>query len=145
MNQQEKTYLSKRIQGITELKIRQTPNVVDIIPFLKRLRIQNHFGFIKAIKYNEKVKGILEKCLSSETLPDDSSYHNVFQTPETLIFSNYEEITEAYNKVCEKNREKNEKRTEEIRGYSQKLQDEVMLGDAKEALKQLAAFEKKVF
>lgn len=141
MNQDQRKYLLKRLDDVTATKRREIyaslPSV-DIIPFLKKL---------KPIVFdvNKKASELLTKLVKEETLPCPNNYQTFISFNESELFSNYDAIKESYNQAIKDNKSIGRKKETQLDSYVTGLKDEIMLGDSKKALEQLAQFEKMKF
>lgn len=141
MNQDQKKYLLKRLDDVTAAKRREiyaSLPFVDIIPFLKKL---------KPIVFdiNKKVSELLTKLIKEKTLPCSNNYRTFISITESELFSNYNAIKKNYDQAIKDNKSIGQKKEIQLDSYVMSLKDEIMLGDSKKALEQLAQFEKMKF
>lgn len=141
MNQDQKKYLLKRLDDITAAKRREIyaslPSI-DIIPFLKKLKPI-------VFNINKKASELLTKLVKEKTLPCFNNYRDCISFNESELFSNSDIIRKEYDQVVKDNKSIGQKKEVELERYVVGLKDEIMLGDSKKALEQLAQFEKMKF
>jgi len=145
MNQDQKKYLLRRIEEIKLTKIQSLSNSVpdiDIIKLLKKLQPRKDFQSI----FDKHIAEVIKDCLESKKLPRTYTNYNrdIFYT-ESQLFSNFSTISKLYTELSYKHQIKIDKKKQEINKYVVKLKDSIMLGEATEALEQLAEFEKMKF
>jgi len=141
MNQDQKKYLLKRLDDVTAVKRKEIyaslPSV-DIIPFLKKLKPI-------VFNVNKKASELLTELVKEERLPCSNSYQESISFYESELFSNYDIIKKSYDQAIKDNKSIGQKKESQLNSYVMSLKDEIMLGDSKKALEQLAQFEKMKF
>lgn len=143
MNQDQKKYLLKRLEeisGLKVIKLKEKIPQVDTRFFLKKLRFKKN-----VFPLNKLAIDLMDKLISAARLPNDNKYNSFFSLSEFEMFSNCEEVKQQYEKAKENRENLIKEKKAILDNYVIRLKDEIMLGDSKEALKQLAQFEKMEF
>lgn len=143
MNQDQKKYLLKRIEEIQRSKdaelILGAP-AVSIAPFLEKLKV--NVNLLQIGKESNKLKA---KLFWEERLPSINTYNSYISFTEAEFFINFNKVKNEYNEAVKKSRSLIDKRKAVLNDYVVSLKDEIMLGDSKKALEELAKFEKMKF
>lgn len=120
MNQQQVKYLRERIDTITKTKIKQLSEAAKL-PKL-------------CMSMDEKFKAIKSGAVVMKPIGGFDAYTKVH---EAYVYSDEVKIAEAYKKA----KKVFDAATEKVRKESANLVDEIMLGDAEQALAKLQKFE----
>lgn len=144
MNQQQKTYLFKRIDAIAEEK-KKSYQKFDATKYIKKLKPVTATEFLDFIKFKETVQKIINDLKDSNNLPlgcCNYAFSSIYQRD---IFSNYDEVEKEYkedlNEYDKLVREKNRA----IDAFATEVKDKIMLGSEEEALRLLSEFQNKQF
>lgn len=143
MNQDQKKYLLKRVDDLCSTKIREMKTTipqVDVTKFINKLKVNE-----KAYSISKISNDLLKRLRQDKKMPNQNKYNTFLSISEFQMFSNFSEVNAEYNKADEQREDLIEEKQAKIESYVIKLKDEMMLGDSKEALKQLADFEKMKF
>lgn len=144
MNQDQKKYLLKRLDEIKETKRRQLLSSIasiDVVSLLKKLQPRLTFQ----MEINKVTKKLSKRLLLEKKLPNKNSYNPIFSLSESELFANFATIKKQYEEKEKERKALCDKKESKLRDYVINLKDEIMLGDSKKALEQLAQFEKMKF
>ncbi|WP_448506074.1 hypothetical protein [Immundisolibacter sp.] len=136
MNQDQKKYLSKRIEEIGTTKKSAIKVKLDVKSYIKLLKP-------KPFNYKAKVSELINKLIKEERFPPH--YTNFISLTESDIFENYQLVKNQYQNAFAELDKKVSSRCNQIDKYVTELKDQIMLGDAEEALKKLSEFEQMEF